>query len=660
MTATGRWRAHFDGARRTTTSRRRGHADGPAPADAQGLPRLHDLDLAELGVHPPLPSPAFERDADHRIEAAVGGEDPVVIVVGPRLGGSTHALARAARLLLGDHRVVRPDPAALAGSAPLTGPADPALVAALADPADGDDGAGVVVWLDAVGPALLTALHRARPPEGVRVLATADAALLHPDVTSGEAGHGVTVVRLPDGLTGSEVARAAPTLGAATVGTRLGDLLVDRTPARAMLVPGTDEPGRTWRHARLGDARNGASARAAVLRAAVDWERLGVPHALPTPLLARLALAYARDGVEGDDEDDTLPGVDDLGRAVEALVTERSRRSGAPVLRRLRLADGVHHVPAGLLTATADDLGTDGWAPPARFGEIVGDVLDAPEARGRRRGVGMLALARGFDDLAAVLLRPPPDRAAPRATAPGELYRLGVASLQAGGAAEARRWFAAVLDETPDDGSARALRARAAFWLGIDRDADPAQRRRHLELVVRDGPPRDASDAGLLLAGLERDAGRFDAQRGCLRAAVASARQAGDSTREAEASLDLAHLDLHSGRTEAARSGYLRVLDLVDEDSPTATAASRAVAELDVDHGPDDPGTSGDDRDDGDGADTDRDRGDSDRDDRDDRDDSDREHHVADGFVPDALPEQRQDEAEGPSRPRPDGPRAAL
>ena len=337
-----------------------------------------------------------------------------------------------------------------------------------------------------------------------------------------------------------------------------------------MLVPGVDEPERTWRPARLGDPRGGAPARAAILRAAVDWDRLGVPHALPTPLLARLALAYARD--LGEDPG-SVPGVDDLGRAVEALVAERPRRSGPPALRRLRLADGVHHVPAGLLTVAADDLGADGWVPPARFGEIVGDLLDAPEARGRRRGVGMLALARGFDDLAALLLRPPPDRAAPGSTAPGELYRLGVASLQAGRAAEARRWFTGVLEGTPEDGTERALRARAAFWLGLDRDADPADRRRHLELVVRDGPPRDASDAGLLLAGLERDAGRFDAQRGCLRAAVASARRAGDATREAEASLDLAHLDRHSGRTDDARAGYARVHELVDEDSPAAQAA---------------------------------------------------------------------------------------
>ena len=296
----------------------------------------------------------------------------------------------------------------------------------------------------------------------------------------------------------------------------------------------------------------------------------------------------------------------------------------------------MHHVPAGLLTAAADDLRADGWAPPARFSEIVGDLLDAPEARGRRRGVGMLALARGFDDLAAVLLRPPPDRAAPRCTAPGELYRLGVASLQAGRAAEARRWFTAVLDGTPDDGTARALRARAAFWLGLDRDAAPADRRRHLELVVRDGPPRDASDAGLLLAGLERDAGRFDAQRGCLRAAVASARRAGDSTREAEASLDLAHLDRNSSRTDAARAGYTRVRDLVDGETPAAQAAARALAELDAERG-----SSDGERDDGEDV--------HDGDDR-------------DGFLPDPVPEQRQESSDpsAPSVPGPGGPRASL
>ena len=577
MTATGRWRTHLDGARRGTS--RAGSPD-PGPGAGADLPRLADVDLAALGVHAPLPARAFERDADHRIEAAVGGSEAVVIVAGPRLAGSTHALARAARLLLGDHRVVRPDPATLAGSDPLAAPADPALVATLADPPDGP---GVVVWLDGVGPALLAALRRARPPDGVRILATTDAALLHPDVTPGEVGRGVTVVRLPDALTATEAARAAPAGLAARTGTRLGGLLVDLAPHRTLLVPGGAAPGRTWRPTRRGEGRTTATARAAVLRAAVDWDRLGVPHALPTPLLARLALAYARDLV---DDPEAVPGVDELGRAVESLVTERPRRAEAPVLRRLRLAEGVHHVPDRRLTAAADDLGPHGWAPPARLGEVVGDVLEAPGARGRRRAVGLLALARRFDDLAAELLRPPPDPAAPGATTPEEHYRLGVASLQAGRAAEARRWFAAVLDGTPDDGSQRTMRARAAFWLGLDRDAEPAQRRRHLEVVVRDGPARDASDAGLLLAGLERDAGRFDAQRGCLRAAVASAREAGDVGREAEARLDLGHLDRHSGRIAEARAGYARVTELVGADGPSALAAARAVAEMDADDDP--------------------------------------------------------------------------
>jgi tetratricopeptide (TPR) repeat protein len=576
MTATGRWLAHLDGARRRTS---RADRDAPEPGSAAAvdLPRLADVDLAALGVHPPLPARAFERDADHRIESAVGGDEAVVIVAGPRLAGTTHALARAARLLLGDHRVVRADPATLAGADPLAAPADPALVAALAEPPDGP---GVVVWLDGVGPALLAVLREARPPAGVRILATSDAALLHPDVNPGEAGPGVTVVRLPGALTADEAARAVPTGLTVRTGTRLGELLVDLAPQRALLVPGAPGPDRTWLPVRRGEARTSATARAAVLRVAVDWDRLGIPHALPTPLLARLALAYARDL---DDGPEAVPGVDDIGRAVESLVTERPRRSEAPVLRRLRLTEGVHHVPDRRLTAAADDLGPAGWAPPARLGEVVGDLLDAPEARGRRRTVGMLALARRFDELAAGLLRPPPDRAAPRATTPDEHYRLGVASLQAGRAAEARRWFAAVLDGTPDDGSQRALRARAAFWLGLDRDAEPAQRRRHLELVVRDGPARDASDAGLLLAGLERDAGRFDAQRGCLRAAVASAREAGDAGREAEARLDLAHLDRHSGRTAEARAGYAEVTGLVGEDGPSALAAARAVAEMDTD-----------------------------------------------------------------------------
>ncbi|MCD2190171.1 hypothetical protein [Actinomycetospora soli] len=579
MTATGRWRPAGES------------GDGP-------LPRLRDLDLVALGVRPPVPAPPVERDADHRIEAAVGGEDPVVVVAAPRLGGGTLALARAARLLLGDHHVVRPDPAALGGSAPLSGPADPTLVDALRRrPAD-----GLVIWLDGIGPSLLAALLAARPPEGARVLATVDEALLHPDVTPGDPAPGVTLIRLGAELSCAETERA----GGRTLGTA-----VDLAPARDLLL---GRAGVATRLARPG-RRAVAPARAAVLRAAVDWARLGVPHALPTPLLARLALAYAREMPD----DAPTAGVEDLTRAVEELVAAgtggRGLRGITRPLRRLRLPDGVHHVPDPLLTAAADRLGRDGWEPPERLREVIGDLLGAVTDREDRRTVGVLAVVRGFDDLAAALLRPPPVADGPRALAATECYRLGVASLQAGRAAEARRWFAAVLAATPDDGSRRELRSRAAFWLGLDRDADPAERRHHLELVVRDGPPRDASDAGLLLAGLERDAGRFDAQRGCLRAAVAAARVAADTGREAEATLDLAHLDRRSGRTDEARSGYDRVLALVGPDEPAGLTAARALAELDTEGGADERA------------------GNDDR------------------FVPEPLPEQRGVPA-GPPRPR--------
>lgn len=557
MTAMRRWRTHLDGALAATApGRRRPASDGPEHDDAPP-PRLRELDLVALGVHPPLPAPAVERDLDHRVESAVGGDDPVVIVAGPRLAGATLTLARAARLLLGDHRVVRPDPAALAGSAPLSGPADPALL---------DASEGVVLWLDGVGPALLAALLAARPPAGVRILATVDAALLHPDVTPAAPDPGVTLLRLDAALSPTETARSR--------GVPVGERAVDLAPARTLLLAGTGPsraPGRR------------AAARAATLRAAVDWARLGVPHALPTPMLARLALAYARDLAPDD-----TPSVAELADAIEELVAEGPRQVGRrgprtePLLRRLRLPEGVHHVPAALLTAAADRLDGAGWVPPERLHQVVGDLLDVVRARAERRAVGVLALARGFDDLAVTVLRPPPVPEAPASLVPGEHYRLGVAALQAGRAAEARRWFSALLDATPDDGSCREVRARAAFWLGLDRDADPARRREHLELVVRDGPARDASDAGLLLAELERDAGRFDAQRGCLRAAAASAREAGDDGRLAEATLDLAHLDRHSGRVDEALEGYRRVRELVPADSPGALAAAQAEREIEA------------------------------------------------------------------------------
>ncbi|MFC5066234.1 hypothetical protein, partial [Actinomycetospora atypica] len=224
MTAMRRWRVHLDGALSAAGPGRRRDApdrsEGP-DVDDTPPPRLRELDLVALGVHPPLPAPAVERDLDHRVETAVGGDDPVVIVAGPRLAGATLTLARAARLLLGDHRVVRPDPAALAGSAPLSGPADPALL---------DASEGVVLWLDGVGPALLAALLVARPPAGVRILATVDAALLHPDVTTTAPDPGVTLLRLDAELSPTETARSR--------GVPVGDRAVDLGPAPAVLLAG--------------------------------------------------------------------------------------------------------------------------------------------------------------------------------------------------------------------------------------------------------------------------------------------------------------------------------------------------------------------------------------------------------------------------------------
>ena len=516
--------------------------------------RLGAMEPAALGVHVPVAERHVERDVDVRLEAAVGSAR-VVVVAGPRLAGTSHALARAARLLLGDHAVVRPEVA----------PDDTAALVAAATAAGVAAGGPVVLWLDDVRWPTLAAIGGlgagAGLPAGVRILATTRRDLLHPDIAPDLGA--VTLIEVPGRLGEAEARRGAG------LAWRTGDVpgrlalgLVDgpgRDEVRTALVPPVTPTG-------VGDLRV-----AAVLRAAVDWDRWGVADALSRPTLAHLAVGYAQalDPRERPHPTELLLG------AVDALL---ARRDG--LLRREPRGEQTHHAPDPRLVAVADDLVANGagWTAPRRAGEVLDTLLTAPA---ERRTVGLLALDRGADGPALLLL----DDLDPATVTPGTAYGAGLAALDGARPDRARRWFGAVVSdgcrataEATDDGTA-SYRARAAFWLGVDPEARPDDRREHLAVVVAEGSAADRADAAYMLAALERDAGRAEDRRRWLRVAAGEAGEAQDERRRAVALVELAHLDWSTGELDAARAGFAAAVDIPEADCrPEAMMALGTIA----------------------------------------------------------------------------------
>jgi len=484
---------------------------------------LMTVDATTLGVHAPVRTHT-DRPVDARVEALVGAE-PVVVATGPRLAGTTHALARAARLLLGDHTLLRP-----------SGPGDVAdsvaLAALLARAAD-DHGGAVVVWVDDAPRAVVRALADGiGPPDGVRLLVTVREELLHADVAAGDLG-GALLVRVPGALPGPSGPARREDLDA------LGQLFCP--------LPRHDDPRD---EAPVESVPRAAVLRAAVWRAVADWDRLAVGLPLTRTTLALLAADHARalDPRGGAHEPD------ELARVVDALAARPDA-----LLRRVRWDDRgpeVHHVADPRLAAVADDLvpTAAGWtAPPCLVEELDARLTD----RDDRRAVGVLALHRRCDDAALRLL----GDADPTALSAASAYGVGLTALEGGHPEQARRWFTALADADPGaDGPDRAAepgyRARAAFWLGLDPETGPDERRARFSLVVSEGSAVDRADAASMLAALERGAGRADARRHWLRAAVAAARESGDSRRCADALVELAHLDWTAGDVDAARAAF--------------------------------------------------------------------------------------------------------
>ncbi|MFE3457664.1 tetratricopeptide repeat protein [Nocardiopsis aegyptia] len=436
----------------------------------------------------------MRREADEAIAEALRDDGRrVVVVSGPRLSGSTRALAHAAHEVLGDHLVVAflddPD-VELAAMIDAAG----ALSGTAGTPAP-----GTVLWLDRLSARRYAELARtdaARLPEGLRILAVADSALVRglrvpADVEGAIRAHGAPIELGP--MTGAERRRlragtdyADPDLQArldADDGTLLmGRLLVDLAPFRSDLLPGT------------------SANRTALLRAVTDWRRVDPPTRLTWDDLERLYRAY-RQELTGTPQSASVSAI---GCEAALKWAARATRERPALVEERSDESGTYYSPHPLLAVVADESGQDCAWPVADPMWEHGDTRFEGEAR---RDIGYAAIeARALTAAQRLLSHTdtPMD--------PVVLLYLGQVLMDAGDLDAARHWFTRVADQ---GGGAPDTVPLAYFVLGGLEDArdDAGAARRWWALAIDSGHPEWAPEAMVSLGELDWRQGDTESAR---------------------------------------------------------------------------------------------------------------------------------------------------
>ncbi|WP_433783310.1 hypothetical protein ACQPX6_25060 [Actinomycetospora sp. CA-101289] len=300
------------------------------------------------------------RDVDAAVEAAVGSDRPLLLVTGDRLAGSSRTLHRAARRMLGDRWVLplrEPHTVDLADALRLAG-----RIAGRSGP--------VVVVVDDAPPALLDQVT-----DETCALLGGDVRLL---LTSRRSFLGAFAAE----ETRARLREATVEVPAASDGRPFGERVRPLGRARAVLDP------VGW----------SSLLPLALLRAIVDWERLGVTTALTPEVLTAIAPIYtAALGVP-------TPSAAEVHRA--ARDGWRRDLGGMRCWRRTRRRGEAHLVPDRVFSHLADtEPAPAGWAVPGALARALAKRCDHAE----RYRLARVALVRGDVESALVLcadLRP--------------------------------------------------------------------------------------------------------------------------------------------------------------------------------------------------------------------------------------------------------------
>jgi tetratricopeptide (TPR) repeat protein len=354
----------------------------------RGAPVFYDIAMTDLGVHRAQLARAaseiyVDRDIDGDVRAAVSTGQGLVLVHGPALAGTTRTVVEAVSKTRPGVRVVAFESSQTAALAYQVEQARRWKRA--------DDYNGVVLWLDRLGGSKLfeitTELLNNAESHGVQLLATATS----DDVEA--AGHllpddpRLTVLRM-GAVTGSERERLLTvpafrevTEAHADTPVLLGRLIVSLEQVERHMTP-TAPDGQE---------------RVALVRAVVDWYRLGVPLSLTKRHLAGLFPLYLSAVLGLANRAETDP--DQLERVLQDGLRRRDDLDQPLIRKHGRKRDTTFH-PHPLLTALADSDSTAAWTVQPEMWIYLYDTISGSQ----RLQLGLYAYGRGLRLEASELL----------------------------------------------------------------------------------------------------------------------------------------------------------------------------------------------------------------------------------------------------------------
>ncbi|MFL1427519.1 MULTISPECIES: tetratricopeptide repeat protein [unclassified Nocardiopsis] len=562
----------------------------PSVITRDGSSRLvGELSARDLGAHAcrfaaDAQNLYLERDVDSEVAAALADADQwLVIVSGPRLAGATRTLAHAAKRLLADHAAV----------AFLDDPAVSLQAMVEAAGTYTRHGRKVVLWLDALTPDRYTELALLNPaelPEGLRLLATLDAALLDDArIPHTVRDHIASHTALADlgALTGHERDRFRaedaytdlhPILDEGG-DLLLGRLLVSWDQVRTTLTRGTGEE---------------ATDRVALLCAVTDWARIDPPRRLSRTILPHLYRAY-RNALTS-----RPPGSNfSQYRYKQALAWVTTPTRDRPLLVDERTdGSGTYYTPHPLLTAIADQEGESvAWPVADQMWTYADTFFDGAQ----RRDLGYTALRLGAHTAADRLLGHGDADVDPYAMnglatwfknndhpatarkwytraadtghpdqAPSAMYSLGNLESDLRRVQEARTWFTRAIDTNHPDAAPKAMGNLGKLE---DEQGRVQEARTWFTRAIVTGHPDAAPKAMFNLGVLEAVQGRVQEARTWYTCAIVT----GHPDAAPSAMYSLGNLEKRQGRVQEARTWFTRAIDTNHPD-----AAPKAMGNLGV------------------------------------------------------------------------------